>query len=176
MYKTEYSLANSNLYHAALTGDIELARKSIAQGADTNYQEINRTVLQAAIISDNLEVAEYLLQHGAKPNLKSSEGLTPLMLADNAEMVNLLAKYGADPKACDKNRNNALRYFIACDCVDAVSEWLKLGWPEIQRNKRLLDRLLMKGRFEMISLLTGFEFKSEGTMPRIAEFKATRWA
>jgi len=172
MYNTQYTQPNSNLYHAALTNDIELAKKSIVQGADPNYQEINRTVLQAAIICNNLEVAEYLLEIGVNPNKKFPNGLTPLMEASSGEMVRLLAEKGADHKVCDEESNNALRYYIEWDNLRAVREWLRLGWPVIQKNRKLLDRLLARGRFEMISLLTGYEFEAENTMGRIVEFKA----
>jgi len=166
-----YTQPNTNLYHAALIGDIELAKKSIAQGADPNYQELNRTVLQAAIICNQVEVAEFLLNNGADSNKKFPNGLTPLMEAKSAAMVKLLAEKGADFNVFDAERNNALQHYVVWNCLDAAREWLGLGWPVIKKNKKLVDRLLAKGRFEMITLLTGFEFKAENTMGRIVEFK-----
>ncbi|MDR3562134.1 MAG: ankyrin repeat domain-containing protein [Negativicutes bacterium] len=177
MSTTQYSQLNSNLYHAALTGDIELARQSIAQGADVHYRELNRSVLEAAVMGDNIEVAEYLLQHGADPNMKSTDGLTPLMQANSDNMVKLLDQYGADPKICDENGNTAFMYFAVYDIRNAIKAWLELGFPIARRKmKQLINQLLMKGRFEMISLLTGYQFKSENTIVRIAEFKAARYA
>lgn len=174
MSKIPFTLPSSNLYHAALTGNMELAQESVAEGANVNYEEINRTVLQVAVATNKMDIVEYLLQQGANPNLKSSDTMTPLMFAESGEMVKLLAKYGADYKMTDGSRNNALRYFIEWDCLDAVMAWLQLGWPVIRKTKRLMDRLLTKFQFDMITLLTGYNFEAEHPLARAAEFKV-RW-
>jgi len=170
MERIPYSLPNSNLYHAAVSGDIELAKQCIAEGADVNYREGEYTVLHASVWKDHQEVAELLLQSGANPNIKSTAGLTPLMDANTCEMLNLLALYGADPKICDGNRHTALSYYIVWDNLDAVMEWLQLGWPVICKTKRLLHHLLVTGKFDMINLLTGFDFTTDTETERVAEY------
>lgn len=169
-----YTFENSNLFYAAEEGRLDLAQESLDKGASPDYSEIGLTTLIAAVIANHIELTRLFLEHGADPNLKSADGLTPLMQAKSAEMVKLLAEYGANPSICDGSRNSALRYFIESNCVDAVRAWLQLGWPVIRRTKKLLNRLLSKGRFEMITLLTGYQFEVEHPIKRIAEFKA-RW-
>lgn len=162
---------NEDLYHAVLIGDIKRAKECLANGGDPNYIEMIRTLLVVAVINDNLEMARLLLDHGANPNLKSKDGLTPLMEAHSRELVKLLAEYGADPNVTD-GRFKAIEYYIADNCLEAVKAWLELGWPVIRNTKKLLNRLLAKSRFEMISLLTGFQFETEHVFTRMAEFKA----
>lgn len=162
---------NEDLYHAVLIGDIKRSKECLANGGDPNYIEMIRTLLVVAVINDNLEMARLILDHGADPNLKSKDGLTPYMQAKSGAMVKLLAEYGANPNVSD-GRFKAIDYYVAYDCVDAVKAWRELGWPVPRNTKKLLNRLLAKGRFEMISLLTGFQFKTEHVFTRMAEFKA----
>ena len=166
-----YTLPNSNLYHAALTGDLELAQKSVAQGADVNYQEINRTVLMEAVIAENMEVAEYLLNNGADPNKGTKVDLTPLIQAESGEMVKLLIAHGADLKIGDGKRFSAATYYMCHNCLDALKAWMELGLPKPRVTMKLLNQLLISSKFEMITLLTGFDFKTKHPLEKMAEFK-----
>lgn len=51
------------------------------------------TPLMAAVQIDSVLIAKILLEHGANPSLKDSEGRTVFDMTDDAEMLNLLNKY-----------------------------------------------------------------------------------
>lgn len=61
------------LYLAARDGDLELVRYHVQIGVDVNYAhpEFQSTALVAAILADQQEVAQYLLNNGANPDLMS---------------------------------------------------------------------------------------------------------
>lgn len=174
--KIPYTFENSNLFYAAETGQLVLAREFLDKEADPDYAELGRTTLAASVLGDHVEIARLLLERGASPNLKSEDGLTPLMQTKSGEMIKLLAEYGADPKACDDDGHNALVYLALYNCHDAVKAWLELKWPtKSRKTKLLMDRLLTRLQFDMVTLLTGLEFRADNPLARIAEFKA-RWA
>lgn len=67
-------------YLAARDGDLELVRYHVQIGVDVNYAhpEFQSTALVAAILADQQEVAQYLLDNGADPDLMSDmDGETP---------------------------------------------------------------------------------------------------
>lgn len=69
------------MYVATLQGDIELVKYHINNGVDPDYQhpEILSTPLVAAIVNGHTEIALYLLEIKADPNLRSFfDDLTPL--------------------------------------------------------------------------------------------------
>lgn len=167
----EQTFFNSNLFYAAETGQLDLAREFLDKGADPDYIELGLTTLGTAVFQDYTDVARLLLERGANPNLKSDAGLTPLMQSQSGEIVKLLAEYGADPKVCDDDGHSAVDYFAMGNCHGAIQAWREIGWP-IKTKKRLLDRLLTKEKFDMITRLTGFQFRAEGTLAKMAEFKA----
>ena len=67
-------------YLAARDGDVELVRYHVQIGVDVNYAhpEFQSTALVAAILAGKREVAQYLLDNGAEPDLMSDmDGETP---------------------------------------------------------------------------------------------------
>ena len=67
-------------YLAARNGDVELVRYHVQIGVDVNYAhpEFQSTALVAAILAGKHEVAQYLLDNGADPDLMSDmDGETP---------------------------------------------------------------------------------------------------
>jgi ankyrin repeat protein len=89
------------LYKATVGGDLALVKHHINEGLDPNHQhaEILRSLLVTSLVEGHLEVARYLLEHGADPNLVSElDDLTPLQAArENGyeEFVRLLKERGA---------------------------------------------------------------------------------
>lgn len=90
-----------DLYQATVDGDLLLVQYHIKEGVNPNYQhpEILRTLLVTSLVEGRREIAHYLLEHGADPNLVSElDDLTPLQAAKKhrrEEFVGLLQELGA---------------------------------------------------------------------------------
>jgi hypothetical protein len=106
-YRSSLSLAVSN-------DDVEEVRNLIAGGANVNGKEEdseNITPLFLAVENGNAEIAEILLNFGAKINARDKNKQTPLMRLDedpSPELVRLLIKHGAKVNAADKDGNTPL--------------------------------------------------------------------
>lgn len=77
------------LYYAARDGDLELVRYHVQMGVDVNYAhpEFLSTAPVAAILAGRQEIAQYLLDHGADPDLMSDlDGVTPREAAAQSGM------------------------------------------------------------------------------------------
>ena len=95
------------LHAAARKGSLELVKLLVDNGADVNatynnkYQR-NTTPLFFSVESSNFPVTRYLMEKGARINIKNDYGETPLHIASevgNIQMVKLLLKNGADLNA-----------------------------------------------------------------------------
>ncbi|GEM_PF-1232391 len=67
-----------DMFYAAERGDVEVVRYHIRNGIDPNYQhpEFLTTALIEAVKNNHLEVVKFLMEHGAKPSIKSEfEGI-----------------------------------------------------------------------------------------------------
>ncbi len=90
-----------DLYQAAADGDLRLVQHYIKEGVNPNYQhpEILRTVLVTSLVEGHLDVAHFLLAHGADPSLVSElDNLTPLQAArkhGHQAFTTLLLQHGA---------------------------------------------------------------------------------
>ena len=72
------------MFNAGCVGDLELVKHHVKAGVDVNYAhpEFLSTPLVAAIIAKQEEVALYLIEHGALPDLPSEfDGVTPVQAA-----------------------------------------------------------------------------------------------
>lgn len=88
-----------DLYRAASEGDLGLVKYHISSGVNPNYQhpEVLSTPLVAAIINHHFEIARYLLENGADPDLESYfDAHTPLSAAKavkNSSLVKTIKKF-----------------------------------------------------------------------------------
>lgn len=103
------------LMEASREGHEEMAALLLSQGANINAQteETQETALTLACCGGFLEVAEYLLKHGADIELGAS---TPLMEAaqeGHIELVRFLLDHGANVHAQTQTGDTALTY--ACE-------------------------------------------------------------
>ena len=84
------------MFYGCENNDLDLVRYHIKMGVDPNYQhpEFMTTALIEAIRLGHLEIAHFLLEHGAHPELKEVFGPhTPLSMAKwtkNKEAIQLI--------------------------------------------------------------------------------------
>ena len=77
------------MFNAACEGDLDLVRYHVMRGVDVNYAhpEFLSTPLVACILAKREQVALFLLESGADPNLPSElEALSPLQAARQTKL------------------------------------------------------------------------------------------
>ena len=105
---------SSQISTAVSQNDVEKLQSLIQRGENVNVKEKNYnniTPLFLAVENGNVEIAETLLNFGAKINIRDDNRQTPLMRLDedaDEELVNLLVKHGARVNLVDKERNTTL--------------------------------------------------------------------
>ena len=80
------------MFNAGCEGDLELVKHHVEAGVDVNYAhpEFLSTPLVAAILAKQEQVALYLIEHGALPDLPSEfDGVTPIQAARNAGLTSV---------------------------------------------------------------------------------------
>lgn len=78
-----------DLYLAAQEGNLAIVRYHVEMGVDVNYAhpEFMSTPLVAAILAGHQEIAQFLLDNGADPDLVSDfDGVTPVQAAEQVGM------------------------------------------------------------------------------------------
>ncbi|XP_052682243.1 ankyrin-2-like [Crassostrea angulata] len=97
----------SDVHIATYTGDIA----SISLKANQQIVNIplnDHTLLEIAISRKSIFITNFLLKHGADPNIETTEGLKPLHLACSLGCLNItqcLLEFGADVNALNKHEN-----------------------------------------------------------------------
>ncbi len=104
----------------AVEADVALAQGRNAQGA---------TLLQQASLYGRVADVEWLLAHGADPNVADGEGVTPLMVAlEDAGKVGVLLAAGADTNARSGDGQTAILIAVEEACgADVVKLLLEHG-------------------------------------------------
>ena len=82
-------------------GELKQIELAIQLGADINaYDDRGVTALFMALAQDNFEATEWLLAHGANPNLETRRGFLPSYMAtiqyDDLRYIELMGRYGTD--------------------------------------------------------------------------------
>ncbi|HZL93986.1 MAG TPA: ankyrin repeat domain-containing protein [Vicinamibacterales bacterium] len=95
--------AAADVADAAMRGDREAVRAAIARKADVNVPQVDgTTALHWAAEHDDLDLADLLINAGARTTARTREGVTPLQLAavnGSESMIDRLLKAGADANA-----------------------------------------------------------------------------
>jgi hypothetical protein len=65
--------------------------------------------LIGAIISNQPSIVQYLLDHGAKPDVKTKLGWTPLMVAEGVFFANAKKEYPAEAELIRKALGNRIQ-------------------------------------------------------------------
>ncbi|MBQ9418839.1 MAG: ankyrin repeat domain-containing protein [Synergistaceae bacterium] len=120
--QTPISIALLNLDNGVSPGFIDYM---LACGANANDawdcgDGLQSTNLNAALSMNSPKAVEFLLEHGADPNIKDTKGRTPLMYSvlTGLEVTETLLRFGADPNIGDNEGRTALMVAI----IDGDSE------------------------------------------------------
>ncbi|MEM3363926.1 MAG: ankyrin repeat domain-containing protein [Candidatus Micrarchaeia archaeon] len=138
------------------------AVNAIKNGADVNARDaFSRTALMLAVITDQTELAMFLVKLGASVNAADEFGQTPLMWASmsgNTELVKFLIENGANVKAVDMHGCDALMMSIhgnkktAQVLINAGAE------PKLTdaSGRSAIDRAKLMNKMDMVELLTSY--------------------
>jgi len=92
------------IVNAASAGNFGTLKELVQAGANVNADgDAGRPALIYAVFSADVNMVDFLLQKGARPNVRSQDGLTPIYVAailakkNKVEMMKLLLKYKANP-------------------------------------------------------------------------------
>jgi ankyrin repeat protein len=98
-------------------GDLERAGRIIAEGADVNHrfpeQDGYTVLMMASTAADVSGSVEFLLEHGADPNIQAPNGRSALQLAarhGRVRHVRSLVRAGADPHLTDRSGRTAVEH------------------------------------------------------------------
>ncbi len=112
--KTDINIMNgyqeTPLMYVSLVGNLEMAKKLVAKGAQVNH--LGWTPLHYAAAKGQLPVVEFLLAQGALPNAPAPDGTSPIAMAAQAgavDTVQVLLSAGADPSAINTNGVDAVQ-------------------------------------------------------------------
>ncbi len=91
-----------------------LARRANPQKGDKE----GNTPLHRAILNENWELADVLIQKGADVNVENDDGNTPINVAQTVRAVQYLLEKGADPTRSDEGGNTILhKAAMSGDCA-----------------------------------------------------------
>jgi len=181
--------AGSEVADAVLQGKKDVLRSLLQKGADVNAPQIDgTTALHWAVRADDLEMADLLLNAGAKPSVANRDGATPLQLAalnGSAAMIGRLLKAGVDANAslsssgdtalmiaARTGRPDAVKLLLDNGAkIDARETWgdtTALMWAIVEGNHAIVRMLIDRGanvnlRSKFVPSATGRGF--EGATP-----------
>jgi len=161
------------LRRACENGNLTGARQALAAGADVESKcsITSETPLTLAVGNGHLEVAGFLLQHGANPNA-TVDGKTPLhdaARAGNLDLVRVLIAAWANLRA-DWEGETVLMSAAASGSLELVKYLVELGADLTARDRHrgmsVVDFAKDTRNMELISYLENHGAKSERAAPR----------
>ena len=116
----------------ARSGHLDQVRKGLDEGIPVDSVDaVDQTALIAAASKDQIEIAQLLLDRGAKPDLSDPAGWTALIHATyfgaRPELLSLLVQKGADVNHQNDRGATALYLAAASGREDTVRRLLALG-------------------------------------------------
>lgn len=139
----------SLLHWACHSGAVDVVGEALyTYGVDVNTKDTHGgTALLTALFMKKVEVTEFLLEHGADPNVAVPEdGTTALHIAvehANTECVRLLCSCGANPATPNKEGKTPLDLAAAAKNEAAVKE---LKRPQVALEKRAEEAAKLKDK------------------------------
>jgi ankyrin repeat protein len=104
---------DEHLWQASMRGQTENVRSFIRAGADPNYVRGGWSILMRVAREGRPEIAEVLIENGAKINFKGKDGASALTIAaqhGNSGVTFVLLAKGADINIRNDHGNTALMY------------------------------------------------------------------
>lgn len=153
------------LSNAAYANNKPMANFLIKHGADTNgIGKYSSPLNSSGANGDYVEMAQLLVENGAKVNTPSTTGWYPLMTAagrGNIKVVNYLLAQGAEPNIADRNGFTALYSAAGSDYgVSAAEALLKRGANPNAKNvqgRTALHQAASQGALKIIELLLAYK-------------------
>lgn len=108
------------MWEAMRNSDLKKVRYFIKQGAD-----VNLGLWYAVRSFDNLDLVKCFVENGANVNIKWLDGWTLLHCSQNEQVIDYLISHGADVNAKDDAGQTPLNWVCNCRCDDAYIEWAK---------------------------------------------------
>ena len=118
------------IHFAASTGSLDLLKALLDKGADMDQRDGNNgyTPLHWAVIYGHNLVVEHLLEKGARTDIDSNDGKTPLELAYEKKNVDIIRKLEATAKPQDQN---AAADAFAGNTGEDAEKWLRMGTGKV---------------------------------------------
>jgi uncharacterized protein len=104
---------DEHLWQASMRGQTENVRSFIRAGADPNYVRGGWSILMRVAREGRPEIAEILIENGAKVNFKGKNGASALTIAaehGNVGVARVLLAKGGDVNIRNDHGNTALMY------------------------------------------------------------------
>ncbi|GAM13485.1 M48 family metallopeptidase [Mesobacillus selenatarsenatis] len=122
----------STLIDAVISGNTKKVDSLIENGEDIHQIDYNGyTALDWAVMDDNIQMVQLLLDLKADPNFESDYGMTPFMTASEkgtASMIKMLHDAGGDPNYQEMSSGyTALTYAVFSGEIETVKLLIELG-------------------------------------------------
>ncbi len=129
--------------------------------ADVNARDARqRTALQQAAAAGHVDIVAALLEAGARPELRNSQGFDAWLLAAcrcSQPVLEMLLEAGANPLCTDTEGRDALMLAVGSGAEPALVGWLMARGldPSARANdgSRAIDRALAEGRWTLVAML-----------------------
>lgn len=144
---------------AAKTGDLARVQQLLKRNpalVNTTYGQYNWTPLHKAAKKGHLAVVKFLIEKGAKLEVRDTYGRTPLLLASKIDTAKLLVGSGADFKAISNSGFSVLHKAAYNGNIELAKLWIKKGVDIEQQYKNGGTALLCAARRvkkQMVELL-----------------------
>lgn len=151
--------SDEHLWQASMRGNANALRSLVRAGADPNYVRGGWSILMRIGRAGRPDIAELLIESGAKLDFKGRDGASALTIAaghGNAGVAQVLLARGADVNIRNDHGNTALMYAAEYDQVEIVHLLLTAGadlTPRDRDGETALITAQRRGHAPIVELL-----------------------